>query len=220
MIESLKKAADDRIRMLRQEAEKEADKIRADAASRLEDLREDVKKRQALMAGDRNVRAVSEANRRARTMKLSADKALSDRLYQLAVSSLSSLRKESYEALFATMARELPPHAWQVARVNPQDVALAKKHFPGADIQADPRITGGMDVSAQKGAIRVVNTFEKRLERAWGDMLPALIKDVYQEANDGASPASRGPGVSDRIPSVEDQREAVAIDRSVEATDL
>jgi hypothetical protein len=29
------------------------------------------------------------------------------------------------------------------------------------------------------GKIRVINTFEKRLERAWVDMLPGLLKETY-----------------------------------------
>ena len=52
-------------------------------------------------------------------------------------------------------------------------------------------ITGGMDAETADGAIRVVNTFEKRIERAWADLLPLLIKDVYQEATDGPSPKAR-----------------------------
>jgi len=29
-----------------------------------------------------------------------------------------------------------------------------------------------------------VNTFEKRLERAWTEMLPEIIKDVYRELSE------------------------------------
>ncbi len=31
----------------------------------------------------------------------------------------------------------------------------------------------------KEGKIRVVNTFEKRLENAWLEILPELIKDAY-----------------------------------------
>ena len=48
-------------------------------------------------------------------------------------------------------------------------------------------ITGGMDAAMEDGTIRVINTFEKRLELAWADLLPLLISDVYQEVSDGAS---------------------------------
>jgi vacuolar-type H+-ATPase subunit E/Vma4 len=75
-------------------------------------------------------------------------------------------------------------------RVNPEDVALAGKYFPGAEIIPDRNITGGMDASTADGTIRIINTFEKRMERAWTDMLPVLIKDVYQEVSDGAPAAS------------------------------
>ncbi len=67
--------------------------------------------------------------------------------------------------------------------MNPADIGLAKRHFPGAEIVPDETISGGMDATAEDGAIRVMNTFEKRLERAWREMLPLLIKDVYQEVS-------------------------------------
>jgi V/A-type H+-transporting ATPase subunit E len=47
-----------------------------------------------------------------------------------------------------------------------------------------------VDATAEGGAIRVVNTLEKRLERAWREMLPLLIKDVYQEVSDGTPAGS------------------------------
>jgi V/A-type H+-transporting ATPase subunit E len=214
LIDSLKKAGDERTRKLWQDAEADGGKILADVARRVEQLREDMSRKKALMAGDRISRAVSEANSRARIIRLSAEKALSDRLYAAAQASLPALRRGSSEAQFEALARELPPLAWQIVSVNPDDVALAKKHFPGAEITANDRITGGMDAAAQNGDIRVINTFEKRLERAWGDMQPELIKDAYREVKDEASSAAaRRAGLSDRISSDEDKRQAVASDR-------
>lgn len=213
LIESLRKAADERVKGLWAEAEAEAGRVRSDAAGRIEQMRQDNARKQRLLAGDQAARARSEANRRARVISLSAEKGLSDRLYESAVALLPSLRKQRYEAVFAAFARELPPLAWQAVRVNPGDAALAKKHFPGAEIATDAKITGGMDVSAGGGAIRVINTFEKRLERAWGDLQPELIRDAYREVNgESSASATRGPGISGGIPAGEDQGQAVAAD--------
>jgi len=213
LIESLKKAADERIRKLWQDAEAEAAKIKAGVALGAEQLRADMDKKKAILAGDRINRAVSEANSKARIVKLSAEKQLSDRLYQAALASLPSLRNSAYEAVFAAMTKELPPLTWQSVRVNPADSALARKHFPGAEVAVDAAISGGMEVSTRDGSIRVVNTFEKRLERAWVDMQPDLIRDAYREVNNAASPAAaRRPGVSGRVSSDTDTRQAVAAD--------
>jgi vacuolar-type H+-ATPase subunit E/Vma4 len=190
LIESLRKTADERIRLLQQEAEREAGAVQADVARRLEQLRGDMDMKQAASGREAIVQALSAANNQARVIRLSAEKKLSARLQIIAASSLGALRKVDYEAAFGKMARELPALVWHTVRVNPEDVALAGKYFPGAEIIPDRNITGGMDASTADGTIRIINTFEKRMERAWTDMLPVLIKDVYQEVSDGAPAAS------------------------------
>ena len=190
LIDSLKKAADERVILMRQEAEREAGATKADVARRLEQRRDEAKRKEAAAQRDANAQALSAANNRARQIRLSAEKELSARLEAAAASSLPALRKAGYEAAFGKMARELPALAWHTVRVNPGDIALAEKYFPGAEIEPDRNITGGMDASTKDGSIRVINTFEKRLERAWSDMLPLLIRDVYGEGSDGTPAAS------------------------------
>lgn len=190
LINSLKKAADERVLVIRKEAEQEADAARADVARRLQQRRDEAKKKESEMLRDAIARALSAAENRAREIRLMAEKELSSRLEAAAASSLSALRNGGYEIAFGKMARELPALAWHAVRVNPEDVGLAKKYFPGAEIVPDRNITGGMDVSIQDGSIRVINTFEKRLERAWGDMLPLLIRGVYGEVSGGTTATS------------------------------
>jgi vacuolar-type H+-ATPase subunit E/Vma4 len=213
LIQSLRKAADGRVKALWSDAEDEAGKMRADAEERLGQLRRDVERKQLLMAGDRSAQAEADGNRRSRVISLSAEKMLSERLYAEALCMLASLRDQGYESSFAALARELPAAAWQTVRVNPKDAGLARAMFPGAEVVPDPKITGGMDVSAGAGTVRVINTFEKRLERSWGDLQPELIRDAYDEVNgEGTSAATRGAGLSGRIPADEDQRQTVPPD--------
>jgi hypothetical protein len=54
-------------------------------------------------------------------------------------------------------------------------------HFPDTEIKGDDALTGGLEAIADNGRIRVINSFEKRLEKAWHAMLPILISDVYEE---------------------------------------
>jgi V/A-type H+-transporting ATPase subunit E len=131
--------------------------------------------------------AVNEAHSRARLARLTAENTLSGALFNAAAGSLPRLRDDRYGRVFEQIVQELPALAWQNVRVNPADIGLAKKHFPDAEIIQDASISGGVDATAEGGAIRVVNTLEKRLERAWREMLPLLIKNVYQEVSDGTS---------------------------------
>jgi len=190
LIDSLKKAADERVLLMRQETEREAGAVKADVARRVGHLRDEAKGKEAAAQRDANTQALSAAISRAREVRLLAEKELSARLEAAAVSSLTALRKADYETVFGKMARELPALAWHTVRVNPGDVALAGKFFPGAEVVPDGNITGGLDASIKDGSIRVINTFEKRLERAWSDMLPLLIRDVYREVSDGTPAAS------------------------------
>ena len=185
LIDSLRKGADERVLSMRREAEQEAGAARADAALRLEQRRDDAGRKRELARREAVARALSTANNRARSIRLSAEQTLSVRLKDTAAASLAALRDDGYEAVFGKLAGELPALAWKTVRVNPADVALAGKYFIGAEILPDPAITGGMDASTQDGSIRVINTLDKRLERSWGDMLPLLIQDVYREISDG-----------------------------------
>ena len=115
-----------------------------------------------------------------RRKKLLAERALADRLYGLAQSSLPALRNVGYRDMFVSFAQELPRFAWKTIRVNPGDGALAREQFPGAEVQFDKTITGGLEAISDGGEVRVVNTFEKRLERTWEEMLPEIMKEVKE----------------------------------------
>ena len=181
LIESLWKAADEKIQAIRHEAEAKAEKIKEEAARRGEQLRQDHARSESAASGEYRRTQLAAANTRARDLRLAAEQALSERLREAARSTLHDLRDGNYSDIFAVMAREVPSLPWQSVRVNPGDVDLAKQHFPDAEIIPDDQISGGMDATAEDGTIRVVNTFERRLERIWMDLLPALMRDVYEQ---------------------------------------
>jgi len=185
LIESLRRAADERIKLIWQETEGEAERVKEEASHKLDQLRENCSQTESLAAAAAQVAAVSEAKNRSRTRLLAAEKALSDRLYSAALSSLPRLRSGDYREAFGKMVRELPPLDWKMVRVNTDDAGLAKSIFPGADIIPDATISGGVDAATDGGKIRVINTFEKRLERSWVDMLPELLKKIYDSVEKG-----------------------------------
>lgn len=191
LIESLRRAGEESVRHLQQDAEREAELMRASFSGKTGELRRRIADELAAFARDETRRVLAEEGGRARSVRLGAEKMLSERLLSVALASLGALRQTGYPEIFEKLARELPSLPWKSVRVHPPDAELARKHFPDAEILPMENITGGMDVATADGTIRVVNTFEKRIERAWADLLPLLINDVYEEASDGASQKSR-----------------------------
>ncbi len=181
LIESLRKESEERAQRIWREAEDKAEKIKADIQGKIEQISDEFLKKQSRAMKEQTKDMLSEANVRERMIMLSADEALSDRLYSLAIIFLERLRNERYKDVFKMIVWELPSFKWQVVRVNPDDVEIAQEYFPHSEIMPDNDITGGVDVITEDGGIRVINTFKKRLERAWMDMLPLLIKDAYSE---------------------------------------
>ena len=178
-VKALRREGEEKIRTICQEADAEAERIRGDAAGRISGIRENLGRTHLIALKEQSGAIVSEAGRKARMVLLSAEKELSSRLYAVAVKALARLREKRYPEVFDALAHELPRYNWQVVRVNPHDEERAREYFPGSEIISDEGITGGLDVMDKEGNIRVVNTFEKRLENAWIDILPELMKDVY-----------------------------------------
>lgn len=187
LIESLRKEADEKVREIRGEAEKDAEKVRADVSLRLEALQQD--NAAGKSSEEESAKVLLDAQNRARMTRLTSEDSLSARLYSLAASSLRILREQGYEDIFRKLVLELPSPGWRKVRVNPDDSELAKKFFPEAEMITDSNITGGMEVEAEGGSVRIVNTLEKRLERAWPRMLPALMDEIYREVTRNGTPS-------------------------------
>ena len=121
---------------------------------------------------------LAEARHEAREMRMSAVVDLAAQLRELADVELAALGKEGGETLFAALAEELPAREWQTVRVHPAQEQAAQSRFPDAAIETDESVSGGLEVSAEDGRLRVANTLEARLEAAWPDLLPGLVAEV------------------------------------------
>ena len=129
LIGSLRRSADEKIRLIWSEAEDEAGTLIEKFNEKRAALREEQGKTQSTASAAEADQILAAANARARMIRLSSQKALSDRLFLLMTSCLPFLRKKGYEDIFADMAREFPPLPWHRVRVNPGDVRLAKEYF-------------------------------------------------------------------------------------------
>ncbi len=186
LIGSLRKEADAKIRQIWKEAEEEAAVIRANLSRRLEAMQQEGSYGQPL--NNDVLKILLEAETRARTIKLESEDRLSTRLYSLAASCLVFLRDERYVEIFGRLVRDLPSYEWGKVIVNPNDSSLAKKYYPEAEIAADSGIAGGMAVENRVGDVKVVNTFEKRLERSWPQMLPDLLCEIRSQTMNNGTP--------------------------------
>lgn len=183
LIDSLKKEGEKKAQDIRAETRAEADKITSETAGKIKQLREEFRKKETALIMKQGNEVLAAAENRARSIRLSAEESLSARLFELAGSMLHELRDARYATVFAALVKELPPSAWTEALVNQDDVSRTLLHFPGINIISDNRISGGIDVSGENSRQRIINTFEKRLERAWEEILSSLIHEVRKEAS-------------------------------------
>ena len=138
----------------------------------------------AAYARDLEEQATARAESAARRVRIDASAALAERMYRLAGEAIRRFRDEDYDAIFEALAREIPEEKWARVRVNPEDEARARERFPGLKVLSDAAVTGGMEVETADGRIRISNTLETRLERAWPRILSGLVSDVLKECSD------------------------------------
>jgi vacuolar-type H+-ATPase subunit E/Vma4 len=155
------------------------DTCKARCAHALEDARREAS--QAAKAKTTTIEAAASlrAETDARRIRAAAKAALARRLYELAMSTLRDFRSTRYAELFAALAADLPAGSWQRVVVHPADEALARRHFPDAHIECDAEVDAGLIVETADRRVRVDNTLRTRLDAAWPDLLPAVMKDVH-----------------------------------------
>lgn len=156
----------------------EEERLRAEAELRREGGQQEHELRRELLCSGRRMALVSKAAREAELIRLRTEHALSQRLYERARICLRDACKNGGERLFRALAAELPGVPWRSVCCSPADAAAASATFPGAAIIADAEISGGCRGASADGTLTVDNSMEKRLERAWPDLLPQLLAEL------------------------------------------
>jgi vacuolar-type H+-ATPase subunit E/Vma4 len=178
LINDLRAKGEQRIATLWQEARDEVERFRAEAVARVSAERHnyDLTGREARQSLHR--RRTMAARRRAGEIITRAERELSDRLYGLARSLLGGAWSGDRATLLAGLAAELPPGSWGWVRVNPEDLVSAGQLFPAAELVPDPEVSGGLAVTSREGSVTIDNTLNTRLERAWFQLIPELLRGL------------------------------------------
>lgn len=179
LMAALRREGEEKAGELRRRGEAEAEQLRVAGRERIAELHRTYAALQVREAEAESRLILSEAEAAERRLRLAAQSELGERLWQLARTLLPRLRTADYPRLFVRLAAELPPLAWETVLVHPEDQHLAMEAFPGATVTAAPDISGGMEVAGLEGRMRVDNTFGKRLERGWGELLPEILEGVH-----------------------------------------
>jgi vacuolar-type H+-ATPase subunit E/Vma4 len=182
LIEALRKAAEERAAAIWDAARAEADRCRSEAGGESASQRERAAEEDAAAAKALSEAAMAEAEHEASRIVLAARVTLGERVYGIARAALPRFRDGGYRAMFEALADEIPGRAWPRVRVNPADSDLARHRFPDAEILADDDIVAGLVVEDDDGRIRIDNTLETRLARAWPQILPGIVGEAMKEA--------------------------------------
>lgn len=177
-MQALRREGEERCAAIRLEAEAGELRLRASVAADTDGLQtEHARRRDSLCAGRRHDILMA-AQREAGLVRLRTEDRLAKRLHERARASIGKLREERYESFFRELAAESMGIAWSEVRVNPADAELAARHFHPAVIATDPAITGGFEAATPGGEITWINTLERRLDRAWPDLLPRMVAEL------------------------------------------
>jgi len=124
------------------------------------------------------------AQTRALEGRLHTEAALEERLLILAHQLLPELARDDRSKLWEALCEELPAADWAILKVHTADQKLAGRDFPMVEIECDDALGGGVIVTNADGMIRIDNSLDCRLKRAWPDLLPKLLTELRARVDD------------------------------------
>lgn len=186
LIASLRGHQQQQIAEIWQEAEARAAVLQKKTDDDIGAIRADFENRLAAASTSEEEAIQRQLRDRKRQLLLQAEQRLAARLKKQAEQLLDRLRDGEYDRVFKELVAELPERKWEKVRVNPADVDLAQTCLPPVPVEPDTTITGGLVVAADREAVQVDNTFEKRLEKIWPVLLPEMVGEIYRRMRNNA----------------------------------
>jgi vacuolar-type H+-ATPase subunit E/Vma4 len=123
------------------------------------------------------------AQTRAMECGLRAEATLEERLLLMAHKILPLLANTERATLWKALRKELPEADWTILKVHPADQQLAARDFPSAVIESEEALGGGLIATSADGMIRIDNSLNCRLIRAWPDLLPKLLGELRKRVD-------------------------------------
>lgn len=178
LIDSLIKEGDEKIKKIWLDAERVAEKILDEKNKKINEIINRYEKLKKISVKEQTDHILLDAEKESRRIRLEAEERFLKKLFDLAVSMLHLLRNKNYRDIFKALLMEIPEYKWDIIIVNDDDLDIAKKFFSNTQVIADRRISGGFIIMTRDKNICIDNTFEKRLQRAWQEIIPGLMKEI------------------------------------------
>jgi vacuolar-type H+-ATPase subunit E/Vma4 len=181
---ALKDEGEERIRSSWQAVEEVVTKRRQELEAEREQLRIEIDRQLQGESSRQRNKLLAEARSRTMACQLRAEAELEERMRELATQLLTELVAENRDSLWLALCAELPQANWGEITVSTADRALAIRNFPSVEIQTDEALAGGLIATSRDGGLRVDNSLECRLLRAWPDLLPQLMSELRKRVDE------------------------------------
>lgn len=179
LIDALIKEGEEKIRSIWQKANEESEKILLEKDKKILQIKESYERLKESLCEEKREKIMLESKKEARRIKLEVEKKFLEKIYNLSLSMLYHLRED---CKFSVFKKEIPEYKWDIVEVNNVDQTIAKELFPDSEILIDNSISAGLRVKTKDEKLHIDNTLEKRLERAWNQIIPELVKEIYDTA--------------------------------------
>jgi vacuolar-type H+-ATPase subunit E/Vma4 len=117
-------------------------------------------------------------------LELEIDSFLSEKSHNYAIEVALELWEESKETFLREKSNNYKGEDWSTVYVNARDVELAKKYFKNCSVEATEEIKGGFILENKSKTFLVDNSLESRFDKIWEEILPDIIRDIYEKLGD------------------------------------
>ena len=174
---ALQREGEEQVRAFWQAAEEKVAKRRQELRDEQEQLRIEAERQLQSEVSRRRNRLLVKSRLQAMASRLHAEALFDERLQGLASQLLTELTEKNREVLWQALCAELPSSEWSKITVSQADKVLAARTFPAAEIELEETLAGGLIATSRDSGLKVDNSLDCRLRRAWPDLLPQLMSD-------------------------------------------
>ena len=184
---ALRQEGEIRAREFWKQAEAEVNQRRVEIETELSRLNDETERFLQGEISEMRSNLLFQARTEAMKCRLHTEASLSQRLFAMATKELRQMAMKNREQLWEQLCKELPAEQWTEITVHPDDMDLASRDFPSANLLYDTDVSGGLVASNIDRTVRIDNSLLCRLKRAWPLLIPNLIKDLRKQVDNNAT---------------------------------